>query len=321
VGVSEFDIIERYFQRQLRRADVVRGIGDDAAVLEVPSGHQLVVSVDTLVAGRHFPQRSHAYDIGYKSLAVNLSDLAAMGAEPAWATLSLTLPEADPGWLQSFADGFFDLAARFGVELVGGDTTRGALSITVQVQGFVETGRAMRRDSARPGQALFVTGTPGDAACALAQIEAGARADPYLLERLNRPHPRVAFGRALAATGAAAIDVSDGLLADLGHLLDASGCGATLRPDRIPRSPALSAAGGERALVWQLCGGDDYELCFAVNAEQTGRVAALARAEALPIAEIGVIERAAGLRCVLEDGSSYQPPCSGYDHFADERAD
>jgi thiamine-monophosphate kinase len=161
MSISEFQIIERYFkQARPLREDVVLGIGDDAAVLEVPPGRQLVVAMDTLVAGRHFPQQGSAFDIGYKSLAVNLSDLAAMGARPAWATLSLTLPEADERWLEAFAEGFFNLAGQYELDLVGGDTTRGPLSITVQVSGLVKFGRALRRDSARPGQSLFVSGTP-----------------------------------------------------------------------------------------------------------------------------------------------------------------
>jgi len=174
--VSEFDIIERYFRHRVtQRDDVVLGIGDDAALLQVPPDRQLVVAMDTLVAGRHFPPQANAFDIGWKALAVNLSDLAAMGASPAWATLSLTIPAADEAWLENFASGFFQLAERYQVELVGGDTTRGPLSVTVQLHGFVEQGKALQRTAARAGQQLFVTGTLGDAACALQALQAGDR--------------------------------------------------------------------------------------------------------------------------------------------------
>jgi thiamine-monophosphate kinase len=319
VSISEFEVIERYF-RQPRplRDDVVLGMGDDAAVLQVPAGYQLVVAVDTLVAGRHFPHPTDAFDIGYKSLAVNLSDLAAMGASPAWATLSLTLPEADERWLEAFAAGFFQLATRYRVDLVGGDTSRGPLSITVQIIGLVEAGKALRRDSACPDQRLFVTGTPGDAACALKQLRAGGGADPELLRRLNRPEPRVDFGLALADTGAAVIDISDGLLADLGHMVNASHCGATLRVDRLPRSRALQARPSDEVLSCQLQGGDDYELCFALDADKAGRVQKIAQQQQLLLTEIGVIEAQPGIRCQHHDGRLYHPRGRGYDHFLND---
>jgi thiamine-monophosphate kinase len=317
--ISEFEIIERYF-RQVRplRNDVVLGIGDDAALLQVPAGYLLVVAVDTLVAGRHFPQHTDAFDIGYKSLAVNLSDLAAMGASPAWATLSLTLPQVDEPWLKAFAEGFFQLATQYRVDLVGGDTTRGPLSITVQLSGLVETGKALRRDSGCPGQKLFVTGTPGDAAYALKQLKAGGRVDPELLRRLNRPEPRVDFGLALADTGAVAIDISDGLLADLGHIVSASHCGATLWVDRLPRSRALQAMPFEDVLTCKLQGGEDYELCFALDADKAGRVQKIAEQQQLLLTEIGVIELQPGVRCQHDDGSIHHPRGHGFDHFLNE---
>jgi len=322
LSISEFEIIERYL-RQVRplRDDVVLGIGDDAALLQVPAGYQLAVAVDTLVAGRHFQQHIDAFDIGYKSLAVNLSDLAAIGASPAWATLSLTLPEADEQWLKAFAEGFFQLATQYRVDLVGGDTTRGPLSITVQLSGLVATGKALRRDRACPGQKLFVTGTPGDAAYALKQLEAGGRADPNLLRRLNRPEPRVDFGLALADSGAAAIDISDGLLADLGHIVGASHCGATVWVDRLPRSRVLQTMPFEEVLSCQLQGGDDYELCFALNADEAGRVRKIADQQQLLLTEIGVIEPQPGIRCQHDDGSIYLPQGHGFDHFISENKD
>ena len=313
---SEFDIIARYFVRQTpARGDVLLGIGDDAALLQVPAEQQLVVAVDTLVAGRHFPDQTSAADIGYKALAVNLSDLAAMGATPAWATLSLTLPAVDAAWLQAFADGFFSLADEYAVALVGGDTTRGPLSVTVQVHGFVEPGKALRRDAANPGDAVFVSGAPGEAACALKQMLLGETPEDALLQRLNRPQPRVALGRGLAGLASAAIDVSDGLLADLGHLLAASRCGATLWPDRLPCSPALQTAYPERALDFQLNGGDDYELCFTLPVDHRETLAAVQALHNVPVHEIGVVEIQTGLRCVYADGRSEIPDVHGYDHF------
>ncbi|HHH43446.1 MAG TPA: thiamine-phosphate kinase [Gammaproteobacteria bacterium] len=316
--VSEFDIIERYFRRQaVQRDDVVLGIGDDAAVLQVPADRQLVVAMDTLVAGRHFPPQTAAFDIGWKALAVNLSDLAAMGARPTWATLSLTLPAVDEDWLEGFASGFFQLAGQYQVALVGGDTTRGPLSVTVQVHGLVASGKALRRAGARAGQRLFVTGTLGDAACALQALSAGHSVAPDRLRRLNRPEPRVEFGLVLAETGAAVIDISDGLLADLGHLLDASHCGATVWIDRLPAAPGGEAGTPPGVLDCQLQGGDDYELCFSVDAGQVETLTRSARRLQVPLTEIGVIETQPGIRCRHEDGSLYTPSGTGFDHFRD----
>ncbi|HFD79356.1 MAG TPA: thiamine-phosphate kinase [Gammaproteobacteria bacterium] len=320
MSLSEFDIIEQFFRRPPRRNDVVLGIGDDAALLEVPQGQLLVSAVDTLVAGRHFPPQADPFDIGYKSLAVNLSDLAAMGAMPAWATLALTLPQATDDWLEAFAGGFFGLAREHGVELVGGDTTRGPLSVSVQLQGFVEPQRVLRRAGARPGQAILVSGTPGDAAWALKQWQAGQAVDPLLLQRLNRPQPRVALGRSLGGVATAAIDVSDGLLADLGHLLAASGCAATLWIERLPRSAALAVHAFDDTLAYQLGGGDDYELCFTVDFSRLDEVAELARQAGTTVTEIGRVEEGTGIRCLHEDGRRYRPERVGFDHFGPQEA-
>lgn len=317
---SEFDIIERYFSRSVTRDDVVLGVGDDAALLNVPAGQQLVVAVDTLVAGRHFPDDSAAFDIGWKALAVNLSDLAAMGATPAWATLALTLPAADLDWLREFAEGFYQLADAHQVALVGGDTTRGPLSVTVQVQGHVAAAKALRRDAAAPGDALMVSGSLGDAACALGQLQRGETVAAELLQRLNRPQPRVSLGQALVGMATAAIDVSDGLLADLGHVLAASGCGATLWPERLPTSGALQQLPYEQRLACQYHGGDDYELCFTVPAEHYAELQALRQREPLPLTEIGVIEAEPGVRCQFRDGRVERPPQRGFDHFREDEA-
>ena len=322
---SEFDIIQRYFTSgPVSRRDVVLGIGDDCALLEVPPGQQLAVSIDTLVEGTHFHPGVDAHALGHKALAVNLSDLAAMGAEPAWATLALTLPRANEAWLEAFARGFLTLAGQHGVQLVGGDTTRGPLSVTVQVHGFVAPGRAMRRDGARLGDLVYVTGTLGDAGLALlAQqglfVEPGTLA--FLRERFDRPTPRLAEGRALGGLASAAIDVSDGLAADLGHICERSGVGATLHLDRLPCSPGVGAYVAETG-DWSLplASGDDYELCFTVPEARQAEVAALGARLACRLSWIGTIDRAPGLRCVGPDGALVHQGFGGYDHFAGDDA-
>jgi len=335
MSASEFDLIRRYFARPgAGRADVLLGIGDDAAVLRSPPGLEQVAAIDTLVAGVHFPPDTAAESIGHKALAVNLSDLAAMGAEPAWAMLALTLPEADERWLEGFARGFFALAREYDVALVGGDTTRGPLTVSVQVQGFVPPGAAFRRGGARPGDLIYVTGTLGDAGLALLLGRDAGIGSPaareYLRRRLDRPPPRVAEALRLRGLARAAIDVSDGLLADLGHILEASGAGATLDLAQLPLSPAfrscLETMGADHpalrrfapGLAWAdlaLGSGDDYELCFTVAPRQRAQLDALAAA-GLACTCIGTIGAEAGLRCRLADGAAYRIPRRGYDHFA-----
>ena len=312
----EFELIERIRRRAAARDDVSLGIGDDAALLRVPSGHDLAVATDTLNAGIHFPADTAPADIGWKALAVNLSDLAAMGAAPAWCTLSLSLPRADPHWLDGFLDGFCALAAAHGVALVGGDTTRGPLSVCVTAHGLLEAGRALRRDGARPGDEVWASGTLGDAAAALAQLQAGGVADPALRARLDRPEPRVALGRALVGLASACIDLSDGLLQDLGHVCRASGTGAEVDVDALPASPALAARStGDTRRGEQACGGDDYELCFTAPASHAADVLRVAAGCATPVARIGRIVQAPGVRA-LADGGPWQPPRGGYAHFA-----
>ena len=300
------------------------GIGDDAALMRVPSGMILATSVDTLVSGVHFLADVSAEALGHKALAVNLSDLAAMGADPAWVTLALTLPEANESWLHGFCRGFAELAGRYGVQLVGGDTTRGPLSVTVQAQGFLPQNAGLRRDGARVGDDIYVTGTLGDAALALSWLN-GARpglTDPQaLIQRLERPEPRVAAGRAMRHMAHSAIDLSDGLLADLGHVLASSGVGARLELDRIPLSPPVAASLRERG-DWSLVvsGGDDYELCLTLPQSRREKVAEIAATLDLPITRIGSIEQQPGLLCFDKDGLPWSPPRFGYDHFAtDER--
>jgi thiamine-monophosphate kinase len=314
---AEFELIERIRVRVSTRADVLLGIGDDAALLRVPEGHDLAVATDTLNAGVHFPHDTIPSAIGWKALAVNLSDLAAMGARPAWCTLSLSLPHADEAWLDGFVDGFLQLAAQHGVALVGGDTTRGPLSVCVTAHGLVQRGGGLRRDAAREGDDIWVTGTLGDAAAALAQLQAGGVADPALRARLDLPEPRVAFGVALAPLAHACIDVSDGLLQDLGHVCRASGVGAEVDVDRLPASPALAArSSGDTLRGEQACGGDDYELCFTAPPDAAGAIAAAAKATGTAATRIGRIVDTPGVAAVRADGGTWTPPRSGYAHFA-----
>ncbi|HEY9051270.1 MAG TPA: thiamine-phosphate kinase, partial [Gammaproteobacteria bacterium] len=241
--MSEFDLINHYFKAiDNRRPDVALGIGDDCAVLQVPDGHELAVSTDTLVAGVHFPLTTSAEDIGYKALAVNLSDLAAMGAEPAWMMLSLTMPNENADWLSGFVKGFRQLMDQYHLQLVGGDTTRGPLSITVQVFGFLPKGKALRRDAAKPGNLIYVSGTLGDAGLGLKKILNEIQSDhtlQYCIERLNRPTPRITLGKALLSLSRCAIDISDGLLADLGHIVEESSCAAIIHIHQLPLSDEL----------------------------------------------------------------------------------
>jgi thiamine-monophosphate kinase len=314
--LPEFELIARIKARVASRDDVVLGIGDDAALLRMPAGRLLVVATDTLNAGVHFPADTASGDIGWKALAVNLSDLAAMGAQPAWCTLSLSLPESDLPWLDGFLDGFLALSAEHGVALVGGDTTRGPLSVCVTAHGFVDAGKALRRDAARAGDDVWVTGTLGDAAAALAQWRAGAAIDPALRTRLDRPQPRIAAGLALAGIAHAAIDVSDGLLADLGHVCRASSVGAEIELAALPPSPALLAAFDEQArAALQAGGGDDYELCFTAATAQRDAVAALALECGVAMTRIGCIAEGSGVLAREGSGRCWQPAVDGYVHF------
>jgi thiamine-monophosphate kinase len=318
-GRGEFDIVARIKAHAAHsmgiRADVVLGIGDDAALLQLPAGRLLVVATDTLNEGVHFPIETAPADIGWKALAVNLSDLAAMGATPAWCTLSLSLHEAQPAWVEAFLDGFLALAALHGVALVGGDTTRGPLSISVTAHGHVEPGRALQRSGACAGDDLWISGTLGDAAAALSQWRAGGAAEPALRARLDRPMPRVEAGRALADIAHACIDVSDGLLADVAHLCTASGVGAQLDIDDLPASPTLkSMFTVETRRVLQTSGGDDYELCFTAGPAQREAIAQVGAAIGIAMTRIGTI--VAGRDVVARVGDvSWQPPRRGFDHF------
>ena len=321
-GLGEFELIRRYFARAGARpgaGTTILGIGDDAAVLRVPAGCDLVAAVDTIVEGRHFLGGSDPRSIGHRALAVNLSDLAAMGAIPAWATLALTLPAADPDWLEGFAAGFFDLARAHGVELVGGDTTAGPLTISVQILGVVPAGEAMRRDGARPGDLIAVTGTLGDAGAGLEIARSPERPrDAHAQELLRRyefPAPRVAFGRAARGIASAAMDVSDGLAGDLAKLAAASGVAAVVDVEGLPLSAALQAvASRDEAIDHALGGGDDYELLLAVAPAAAPRLAAAAAGTATPFTVIGTCRAGDGV-CWTRGGRPFVPRRGGFDHF------
>ncbi len=316
--MDEFALIRRYFARPgLARDDVSLGIGDDAALLKVPAGQELAVSTDSLIEGVHFPKSLPADAVGHRSLAANLSDLAAMGATPAWVLMALTLPAPDEGWLAAFSRGFFALLEQHHAALVGGNMARGPLNITLTVQGFVPPGQALSRGGARVGDLIYVTGYPGDAAMGLRLLQAGKTdfADPCL-RHFAYPEPRVAVGQALRGIASAAIDVSDGLLADLGHLLEVRGFGAKLALERLPLSPTLlQHAGLEEGRRLALTGGDDYELCFAVPAERAklaeGRLQSLGCNHAC----IGAVEATPGIHCVDGAGRVHAYPVPGHRHF------
>ncbi len=318
---SEFDIIRRYFtDQQSNRADVSLGIGDDAALLQPPSGQTLVVSVDTLVSGIHFPIDTTPDAIGHKALAVNLSDMAAMGAEPAWFTLAITLPDADEKWLAQFSQGLFALAREHNIQLVGGDTTRGPLSITIQVIGFVPEGEALTRSGAQVGDAVYVTGTLGDAGVGLkikqSQLSVSKSIASELLTRLDQPVPKIAVGTALRGLASAVIDISDGLNADLGHVLTASHVGADVEVDKLPLSDAFKSLALKAA--WQLAAstGDDYELCFTVNESNEKEMLQKLNALGYPFTRIGNITAQPGLlRWYDSEGNELSWVSTGYDHF------
>jgi thiamine-monophosphate kinase len=314
---TEFSLIDRIKARATARADVALGIGDDAALLRVPAGQLLAVSTDTLLAGRHFPDDTDAADLGWEALAGSLSELSAMGAPPAWCTLALTLPHADAAWLDAFLDGFLELADAQGVALVGGDTTAGPLALTVTVHGFVPEGEALRRSGTRVGDEVWVTGTLGDAAAGLQQWRARGLQSAKLRHRLDRPTPRVEAGLALRGLARAAIDVSDGLAADLGHVLAASGVGAELELGRLPTSVPLLEHFGNDAERWglQLSGGDDYELCFTAPAANAFAIEqALAQCDVIATV-VGRIVAGAGLSLRTPEGEAFDLPSAGFDHF------
>lgn len=273
--MGEFELIERFFAKSAKRPDVVLGIGDDAALITPPENHQLVVTTDTLVEGIHFFADIPANALGHKSLAVNLSDLAAMGAEPRWATLAITLPSARMAWMEQFCEGFFELAEYYNVTLVGGDTTRGPLSLTITAHGVVPMGQALTRSHGQVGDWVYVTGLLGGSALGLKHLQGLQKLTneqrDTLLNLHYYPQPRVLSGYGLRGVASSCIDISDGLLADLGHIAKASGCSAKIQVEQLPIHPVVkSLCSPEEAIALALCGGEDYELCFSVPEENKG---------------------------------------------------
>lgn len=315
-GLSEFDLIKRYFTRPT--PGCVLGVGDDAALLRVADGMELAVSTDMLVSGTHFFPDADPYLLGHKTLAVNLSDLAAMGAQPRWATLSVSLPDADEYWIERFSAGFFALADAHGVELAGGDTTRGPLNLCVTIMGEVPRGRALRRSGARAGEDVWVSGRLGEAALALTHLQGRISLPEASLaacaSRLHQPQPRVALGLALRGIASSAIDVSDGLLADLGHILEQSGVGAELAFDALPK-PGAFGHEQSHAVRCMLAGGDDYELCFTASAALRDEIGQISARLGIALTRIGVITPEAA--CIVRAGDGSVMPITefGYDHF------
>jgi thiamine-monophosphate kinase len=336
VSIGEFELISRFFASptsgQAVAEGVALGIGDDAAILTLPAGADLVVAVDTIVAGRHFLADASPACVGHRALAVNLSDLAAMGATPAWATLALTIPSADPVWLEGFARGLWSLAGRYGVALVGGDTTGGPLTVSIQLLGHLPRGTALRRGGASSGDLLVVTGTLGDAGAGLWFAQRRANPDDVvepkglsarvqdahvreLLQRFEYPTPRVEFGLAARGIASAAMDISDGLVADLPKLAEASGLAAEVAVERLPLSTALSATvSPEQARDWALGAGDDYELLLAVSPDRLGALQTAAATSGVILSTIGELRRGSGVSWTFQ-GREFAPAVRGYEHF------
>lgn len=319
---GEFQLIQQFFQREQAEQPaegVLLGIGDDCALLQIPAGKQLAVSVDTLVAGVHFPVGADAELIAERALRTNLSDLAAMGADPLWFTLALTLPEANEDWLRSFSRGLFACAREYNIALVGGDTTSGPLTITIQVMGAVAPGAAMRRDGANVGDFVLITHSLGDGAAALAVIQDRISCDElsasYLHERFYRPVPRLQESALIRELASAALDVSDGLVADLQHICDASDVGAIIDVENLPLSSAVQSLNNQtQALEWALSGGDDYELCFTVAPEKIADIAMLIAQGKLNATVIGEIVPGNKVICEYE-GEPFKLANTGYQHF------
>ncbi len=323
MALSEFRLIELLRGIGDGRADVCLGIGDDAALLRVPDGQRLVVCADAIVEGVHFPAGADAADIGWRALAVNLSDMAAMGARPRWATMTLTLPEADERWLQPFAKGFKALADMHAVALVGGDTVRGPLNVGVQVMGTLADGQGLLRSGAQPGDGVWVSGCLGDAAAGL-EFASGNRAvnndaERELCNRFLRPVPRVEFGSSLHGLATAAIDISDGLMQDAQHIAFASGVNIALDAGSLPLSNALTGVfEPSEALRLALSGGDDYELLFTLPAARERELQALLASHGLRCTRIGTVNKGENVTCALE-GKPWMPSYTGFDHFGTRR--
>lgn len=320
--MDEFGLIQRYFARAQVGGDVLVGIGDDCAVVRPPADRHLVMSIDTMVEGVHFPVGTRPERIGARVMCAALSDLAAMGAQPHWFTLALTIPHADPDWVSEFSDGVFSISKHHECCLIGGDTTRGPLSISVQVHGSVAPGKALRRSGALPGDIVYVTGNLGDAAAALSVIQkemtVSASVMAYLHKRFYAPTPRILEGELLVDTASAAIDISDGLCADLSKICEASAVGALVDVSRLPISELWRNYTHEgKCLAWALSGGDDYQLCFTVPRTQVAKVESWIKQGKLFATAIGKITSKPGL-LLMKNGKAYEPESRGYNHFGQQ---
>ncbi|MDF1644589.1 MAG: thiamine-phosphate kinase [Pseudomonadales bacterium] len=324
--MNEFELIHHYFKQRYSDAagsasGISLGIGDDAAVLQPTLGCQTVVAVDTLVSGVHFPENASAYDIGWRSLAVNLSDLAAMGAVPRWFTLALTIPSINKDWLQAFSAGLFGCAQDYNIKLVGGDTTAGPLTLSVQVVGEVADGNYLTRSGAREGDSVYLTGHIGDAMAGLGIMQnrysAGGTQREYLLNRFMKPTPRIEAGLALSRLASAAIDISDGLVADLGHIAKASQLSAQLQLDKIPVSnPLIELLSRGTAQQLALSAGDDYEICFTVSSEKEQQLPGVFEKLQLNYSRIGEMKPGTGVSVLGENGTQVSDRSTGYQHFS-----
>jgi len=322
MACGEFSLIARYFDRvRNARLDVEAGIGDDCALLNIPEKQTLAISTDTLVVGNHFLPDIDPADLAYKALAVNVSDLAAMGADPAWLTLALTLPSVDENWLAAFSDSLFEQLNYYDMQLIGGDTTKGPLAMTLSIHGYVPMGRALKRSGAKPGDWIYVTGTPGDSAAGLAvllnQLTVEVPEDAaYLRQRHLRPTPRILQGQALRDLASSAIDISDGLISDLGHILKASGVGARVELNTLPYSDAMRRhVAPEQACRWALSGGEDYELCFTVPELNRGALEVALGKLGTPFTCVGQISADVEGLNFTQDGKAVTLDWKGYDHF------
>jgi len=319
---SEFDVIKKYFTFSSGRDDVLLAGGDDCASVIVPEGKELVITTDTLVSGVHFPEQTCARDIAYKSLMVNLSDIASMGASPAWITLAITLPEIDEDWLHAFSQQLSSLLSEYNVALIGGDTTRGPLSITIQAMGLVPRGRKLLRSQAVTGNKIYVTGYIGDAAVGLRAILDGDDDEALTpcINRLNRPSVRIAFAQDLIGLCRCAIDVSDGLVADVGHIMEQSNCGVMIELGKVPVSPSARHYFSQKTgdcIDWSLLlsGGDDYELCFIVEPGREHEVHSLSEKHGLMVSCIGTITDDHGMQILDDNNERVDLDGAGYQHF------
>ena len=315
--LGEFDLIHTYFKSLTKsKKGVEYGIGDDAAILNIPAGYQLVTTVDTLVEGTHFLAETDPYNLGHKALAVNLSDIAAMGAIPKWFTLALSLPDINSSWLKAFSQGLGALANQYQVSLIGGDTTKGHKTLSIQLMGLVKEGQAVYRHGAKIDDDIYVSGFLGDASLALSQLLAGSSVNSRLLSALETPQPQINLGLVLKPYIHAMIDISDGLVADLKHICNASQCGATIYLNQLPLSPLFQQQPMQPKIdQFPLSGGEDYELCFTASKKHRPLIQQIAKQQNSPLTKIGVITKSLDFTIINRDGTLYSLKNKGYDHF------